>query len=76
LGVPNRQYRSSRTFLLTGNSSGSTAKIGETTENKTGKPDIGEDSKTVYISNDSSNLDAIPFDVENIIDEITEEDVE
>jgi hypothetical protein len=75
LGVPNRQYRSSRTFLLTGNSSDSTAKVGETTEKKTGKHDIGEDSKTVYI-NDSSNLDAIPFDVENIIDEITEEDVE
>jgi hypothetical protein len=39
------------------------------------KTDIGEDSKTVYI-NDSYSLDTIPFDIENIIDEITEEDIE
>jgi hypothetical protein len=50
-------------------------KDGETTETMSGKPDIGKDSKTVYI-NDSYNLNTIPFDVENIIDEITEEDVE
>jgi hypothetical protein len=51
------------------------AKDGETTEITLEEPDIGEDSKTVYI-NDSYNLDTIPFDVENVIDAITEEDVE
>jgi hypothetical protein len=39
------------------------------------EPEIGKDSKTVYI-NASYNLDTIPFDVENIIDEITKEDME
>jgi hypothetical protein len=74
LGVPNQQYCSSHTFLRTGNSSDPTVKNGETTENGSEKPDIGEDSKTVYI-NDNTNLDTIPFDAENILDEITEEDM-
>jgi hypothetical protein len=37
--------------------------------------EFGENSKTVYI-NDSNYLDTIPLDVENIIDEITKEDME
>jgi hypothetical protein len=72
---PGRQYRSSHTFLLTGNSGNPTAKIGETTEIMSEELEFGENSKTVYM-NDSYYLDIIPFDVENIIDEITEEDVE
>jgi hypothetical protein len=36
---------------------------------------IGEDSKTVYV-NDSYNLDTTPLDIDNIIEEITEEDME
>jgi hypothetical protein len=35
---------------------------------------IGKDSKTVY-GNDSYNLNTIPFDVENIIEKISKEDI-
>ena len=36
--------------------------------------EVGEGSKTMYI-NDSSNLDTIPFDVEQIIDTDDNEDM-
>jgi hypothetical protein len=47
------------------------AKNGETTEIDPEELEIGKDSKTVYV-NDTYNLDTIPFDIENIIEEITE----
>ena len=37
--------------------------------------EVGEGSKTMYI-NDSSNLDTIPFDVEQIIDTDDNEDID
>ena len=44
-------------------------KIIENLEIKLSQNKIGEDAKTIYV-NDAFNLDTIPFDVENIIDEI------
>ena len=61
------------TFLLIGNS-------GQKSDEKNAQPavecaeeQISDHSKTVYI-NDSFNLDSIPFDIENIIDEDNTED--
>ena len=77
-GKPVDQYSHLRTFLLSGNSTGPTAKIEEITtigEEAEDDVDTGEDAKTVYV-NDSTNLDTIPFDTKNIIQEMSDEDIE
>ena len=56
-------------FLLIGNPTNPTV---ESTEVESIQ-EVGEGSKTRYI-NDSSNLDTIPFDVEQIIDTDDNED--
>jgi hypothetical protein len=64
--------------LYIGNSGHPTAKNGETTKNLPEELEIGDDSKIyepVYV-NDSYNLDTIPFSAENILDEMTEEDMD
>ena len=71
-------YSFFRTFLRTGNSKKPTVEITSKATDK-GTEDTNEpkanNSKTVYI-NDSSNLDSIPFDVDDIVGEVPSDDVD
>jgi hypothetical protein len=51
------------------------AKNGEISEIDQEELEIGKDSKTIYVD-DSYKLNTISFDIENIIEELTDEDIE
>jgi hypothetical protein len=75
IGNPDNQYSFVCAFLQKKNySSKAMVMILPIANTETEEDRITENSKTVYI-NDSSNLDSIPFDANDIVDEITNEDI-
>jgi hypothetical protein len=74
--IPKWQYHYLHTFLLTENYGNPMAKNGETTEIVPEELKSNKDSKTVYVNDSCYNLNIMSFDIENIIEKITEEDIE